>query len=255
VARLLALMRVFSNQGTFSDLNLINDVFRPAIGKDLMNRFKSWAYDKQLTPARAFAAALRFPIPGLSIAQQERLAGLIRSVNELKQATDDLSVGQATSRIIENTRLSKEDDDQALDQFFFLAADHHSISSFLSALALNKDTDLCRKGVEKVSLLTMHASKGLEFPMVFIAGCEADLIPYCHPGRTLTDEEEERRLFYVAMTRAKERLFLTWSAKRNVMGRTLERRLSPYVQSVEQRLKENIAQYQRKSVQQQLSLF
>lgn len=255
VARLLALMRVFSDQGTFSDLNLIHDVFRPAMGKDIMNRFKSWAYDKQMTLAQAFAAAVRFPIPGLSIAQQERLVGLIRSVNELKQAIDGLSVGEAASRMIEKTRLSKEDDDQALAQFFFLAADHQNITSFLLALALNKDTDLFRKGVEKVALLTMHAAKGLEFPMVFIAGCEADLIPYRHPGRTLTDEEEERRLFYVAMTRAKDRLFLTWSAKRNVMGRTLERRLSPFVQSVEQRLKENMAQYHRKNVQQQLSLF
>jgi superfamily I DNA/RNA helicase len=101
----------------------------------------------------------------------------------------------------------------------------------------------------------MHASKGLEFPMVFIAGCEADLIPYCHPGRSPSDDEEERRLFYVAMTRAKERLFLTWSVRRQVMGRTLERRISPFVESVEQRLRENMAQQHRKSPHQQLSLF
>lgn len=256
VARLLALMRVFSDQGTFSDLNLVNDVFRPALGKDIMNHFKSWAYDKQMTLARALAAAIRFPIPGLSIAQQERLVGMIRLVNELRQATDGLSAGEAALRMIEKTHLSKADDDQSLDQFFFLAADHQNITSFLLALALNKDTDLFREGVEKVALLTMHAAKGLEFPIVFIAGCEADLIPYCHPGRTPADDDnEERRLFYVAMTRARDRLFLTWSAKRNVMGRTLERRLSPFVASVEQRLKEDMAQHYRKNVQQQLSLF
>ena len=57
--------------------------------------------------------------------------------------------------------------------------------------------------------MTMHASKGLEFPIVFIAGCEESLIPHRSPDREDNDIQEERRLFYVAMTRAMERLYLT----------------------------------------------
>ena len=57
--------------------------------------------------------------------------------------------------------------------------------------------------------MTMHAAKGLEFPIVFIAGCEKGLIPFDTGGHDGLDDQEERRLFFVAMTRAKERLFLT----------------------------------------------
>ena len=62
-----------------------------------------------------------------------------------------------------------------------------------------------------VRLMTMHASKGLEFPVVFLAGVRADMIPLHRPG-IKTDEQEERRLFYVGMTRAREELLLLTSA-------------------------------------------
>ncbi|MCG8633016.1 MAG: UvrD-helicase domain-containing protein, partial [Desulfobacterales bacterium] len=70
----------------------------------------------------------------------------------------------------------------------------------LDGLRLNQDQDLLEKGVEKVSLMTMHAAKGLEFPVVFVTGCEEGMIPYARDGETVDDPDEERRLFYVAMT-------------------------------------------------------
>jgi len=82
---------------------------------------------------------------------------------------------------------------------------------------------------ERVKLLTLHAAKGLEFPYVFIAGCEAGLIPWEPEGDYATDPEEERRLFYVGLTRASRQVFLTRSRERALWGRKRQTRLSPLV--------------------------
>jgi DNA helicase-2/ATP-dependent DNA helicase PcrA len=79
---------------------------------------------------------------------------------------------------------------------------------------------------QKVSLLTMHAAKGLEFPVVFVAGLEAGLMPYQPPGGR-ADEEEEARLLFVALTRGKERLFISRARERVLFGRRLAGRDSP----------------------------
>lgn len=110
-------------------------------------------------------------------------------------------------------------------------------TDFFAATALHTDTDTYAPAVEKVSLMTMHASKGLEFPVVFIAGCEETLIPYRRPDREENDIRQERRLFYVAMTRAMERLYLTHAKKRRIHGRHFDRNLSQFVEDIEKQLK------------------
>ena len=99
------------------------------------------------------------------------------------------------------------------------------------------DTDLVVDGSEKVSLMTLHAAKGLEFPVVFVLGCEDGLIPLVRSDGTPADIDEERRLFYVAMTRAGEQLFLMVARKRALYGRTGTRRRSPFVADIEERLR------------------
>jgi len=94
---------------------------------------------------------------------------------------------------------------------------------FMRAFALSQDTDFLERKAERVTLATLHAAKGLEFPVVFIAGCEDLLLP-CHVGAQETDLEEERRLFYVGMTRACRLLYLTRARSRFLYG---ERKSSP----------------------------
>jgi DNA helicase-2/ATP-dependent DNA helicase PcrA len=93
--------------------------------------------------------------------------------------------------------------------------------------------------VEKVSLMTMHAAKGLEFPVVFITGCEQGFIPLERNDQQPADAAEERRLFYVAMTRAMERLYLTRAKKRRIYGQIEPRTLSPFVTDIESQLKKD----------------
>ncbi|SCY74077.1 UvrD-helicase domain-containing protein [Desulfoluna spongiiphila] len=112
-------------------------------------------------------------------------------------------------------------------------------AKFLAQAALATEQDTLAMKAEKVSILTLHASKGLEFPVVFIAGCEAGNLPFEPAYGDPADLDEERRLFYVAMTRAKERLFLTHAAKRLRFGEPVECAPSPYLSDIEEHLKQS----------------
>ncbi|WP_020586011.1 UvrD-helicase domain-containing protein [Desulfobacter curvatus] len=117
-----------------------------------------------------------------------------------------------------------------------LADRYPAPGELLDALRLDQDPDFLDKAVEKVSLMTMHAAKGLEFPVVFLAGCENGTIPFARDGKTVEDPDEERRLFYVAMTRAKEMLYLTYARKRRIFGRERQRIRSCFIDDIEKEL-------------------
>jgi DNA helicase-2/ATP-dependent DNA helicase PcrA len=105
-----------------------------------------------------------------------------------------------------------------LQELMVAAAEHTSLRDFLQEIALMTSTDDDDDERDQIQLLTIHASKGLEWPVVFVCGLEEGTLPH---ERSLVDPvgiEEERRLCYVAMTRAAERLYLSWAAGR-VRGR------------------------------------
>jgi superfamily I DNA/RNA helicase len=112
--------------------------------------------------------------------------------------------------------------------------------AFCRCLALNRDADLYRPEAEKVSLMTIHAAKGLEFRVVFVVGCEDGWLPLRREGGAIENPDEERRLFYVAMTRAKERLYLTWARRRRLHGRLASRSISPFVLDIDRRLRDHV---------------
>ena len=94
--------------------------------------------------------------------------------------------------------------------------DNASLGDFLSTISLASDYDEVQDSDNYVSLMTIHAAKGLEFPVVFVTGMEEKLFPLnCYEPSAL---EEERRLFYVAITRAREKLFLSWAQSRYQFG-------------------------------------
>ncbi len=139
---------------------------------------------------------------------------------------------------------------------------------FLEAMALHRETDAYDPRADRVTLMTLHAAKGLEFPVVFIVGCEEGLLPYVrHPSTLLRsaqddrkgdpsdrleaqskderneaawksdDVDEERRLFYVGMTRAQQKLVLCHARRRMLFGQTMENAASRFVGDIEAALK------------------
>lgn len=107
------------------------------------------------------------------------------------------------------------------DEMATLSGNEAAIESFLTNTALASDQDELQKDHDAVKLMTVHASKGLEFDYVFIAGLEEDLFPHKRLNEaqvTESEAEEERRLFYVALTRARKKIFLTHAQLRTTYG-------------------------------------
>jgi DNA helicase-2/ATP-dependent DNA helicase PcrA len=113
------------------------------------------------------------------------------------------------------------------------------IERFRAEIALGAETDALDPRADAVTLLTLHGAKGLEFDVVFLAGCESGLLPLRLPGqRGLTPAEyaEERRLLFVGMTRARSRLLLTWSARRTRYSSDETTGRSPFLAAIDQEL-------------------
>jgi uncharacterized protein (TIGR00375 family) len=117
---------------------------------------------------------------------------------------------------------------------------------FYRFLELGSGEELYRKGSESVALMTIHASKGLEFECVFIPGCEDGILPCTFFNREDVDLAEERRLFYVAMTRARQYLFLTHARTRFIFGKKFDQTRSPFLESIETRLLEELKTERKK---------
>lgn len=109
---------------------------------------------------------------------------------------------------------------------------------FLENVALVSDLDNLGEGQSAVSMMTMHSAKGLEFPMVFIAGMEEYLFPHSRSMDSQQEMEEERRLCYVGITRAKERLYLSHAVRRNIFGNYNRNSPSRFLEEIPQTLME-----------------
>lgn len=129
------------------------------------------------------------------------------------------------------------------------------LDSFLDALSLERGIDHSALEGDRVALMSFHAAKGLEWPVVFVTGCEDGLIPLTIYGDT--DPDEECRLFYVALTRARECLILSRASRRTIRGRGLELPPSPFLERIPKDISEPLQRspWKPKNRQEQLSLF
>ncbi|MDO7569408.1 MAG: ATP-binding domain-containing protein, partial [Flavobacteriaceae bacterium] len=115
-----------------------------------------------------------------------------------------------------------------------LADANGSLSEFLEDVALATDLDKDDDpNSDRVALMTIHLAKGLEFPYVFIVGLEEDLFPSAMSLNTRTELEEERRLFYVALTRAEERAFLSYTLSRYRWGKLIDAEPSRFIEEID----------------------
>jgi superfamily I DNA/RNA helicase len=113
------------------------------------------------------------------------------------------------------------------------------LDRFLTEISLGAETDALDSRADAVTLLTLHAAKGLEFEVVFVAGCERGLLPLWIPGQGPASEEdlaEERRLLFVGISRARARLFLTCASRRTRHGSTRDTGPSPLVAAIDDTL-------------------
>jgi uncharacterized protein (TIGR00375 family) len=264
LTEILCLFRVLEGLGTFVDFEVLSQTLKPGISKSILAAFKSWAYAKRLNLADAMHHARRIPIPSFTRSHQQKLFDFLTIIHDLKQELQNQIVSQKLEKlaVLPAMRSARQADIQSTNGMLKLIDRSRHFENdapgLMASLALDSDTDQYDGQVEKVALMTMHAAKGLEFEVVFIAGCEEGLIPLERSAVDKDQLEEERRLFYVAMTRAKERLCLTWASKRRLHGQILPRQISPFVLDIEQHLQEHLSanwKKKTKNEQTQLDLF
>lgn len=155
------------------------------------------------------------------------------------------------------SEFSESIDDYILKYLLNLASEYNDKNEFIHAVSLLTEADTLDKRADRITLMTLHSSKGLEFKCVFIAGLEDEILPL-YRAKEPQEIEEERRLLYVGMTRAKERLFLSRALKRKWMGMTKNLSISPFLEKIEQdllRLSKFEKVYEEKDNSEQLSLF
>ena len=149
----------------------------------------------------------------------------------------DASVSQLIDRAVAFHELdcSSREAQEVLQRLRWLADDFEGdMSLFLDSLSLERGIDHTVVAGDRLSLMSLHAAKGLEWPVVFITGCEDQLIPCSLFGSK--DEQEERRLLYVGMTRARSRLILSHVRQRMFNGRVLKMQPSPFLDAIPQEI-------------------
>ncbi|NVL89460.1 MAG: UvrD-helicase domain-containing protein [Desulfobacterales bacterium] len=227
-----------------SDLDVERTLNFPSrgIGRSTLRTLKQWS---KMSGCSLMTAANRSDeIPELKPGPRSKLSIFLKDLNQLKETLNKMSLHEQIHHVLNRFSIMDAMDgnkafEEDLTLFLDIAGSFEDRGmDFLAHLALEDWQDRYDPGAEKVSLLTMHAAKGLEFPVVFIAGCEDGVIPYQREKGEQGDLTEERRLFYVALTRAQEKIYLTHAKKRLLFGRRTFQHPSPFLAAVEEDLKE-----------------
>jgi DNA helicase-2/ATP-dependent DNA helicase PcrA len=212
-------------------INLLRIINTPArgIGKSTVEQVERYALDHDLNMWQAIVRMLdenRFPTRA-----EAALAAFRKIIEELRETAATEPVDDVIRAVLERTgyldTLKRDDSPDAesrvenLEELANAAAEAvergEGIAEFLDHAALVSDADSVDEHAQ-ISLLTIHNAKGLEFPVVFIAGLEEGLFPHVRSIESASGMEEERRLCYVGMTRAQKQLFLSWARYRRRFG-------------------------------------
>jgi len=263
IAGLISYMKVGLSVASDFDVERIVNFPPRGIGLRTVEAIRSWCK----VTGYSFLTALdrADEIPGLAARARTRLMSFGQDLNGFKELVKGQSVCTQIQFTLDRFNIV---DEMCKDKTFeesvrtLLALSRpfgDRSAEFLAHLALEKEQDLYDPRAETVPLMTMHASKGLEFPVVFIAGCENGLIPYRRREDDEGSLEEERRLFYVALTRAKEKVYLTHANRRQRFGQKTVQHISPFLEAIEAELKQHEKPFSGKPAgkrqDSQLSLF
>lgn len=261
---ILAYLKTIDNARDDLAVKRILNVPKRGIGATSVAKVDDYAYENDIT----FYVALRQAkeVPGLQRAVS-KVEGFVTQIEILKSKSQYIGVGKLIEEIIETVGYSdyidaeSESEEQAterrqnIDELISKAVqyeetvDEPSLSGFLEEVALVADIDNLDENNDMVSLMTIHSAKGLEFPIVYLAGMEDGLFPSYMSISTgdESDIEEERRLCYVGITRAKETLIMSAARMRTVRGETQMNRTSRFVREIPKELLAESAQMLKKN--------
>lgn len=234
VKDLLSYLRVLVNPD--DELSLLRALATPrrGVGETTLQRVRAFAAERGWSLWGAFRRAEE--IPGLPTAARRGARAFVELVEDLRARAQTARAAELVEEVLERSgyraNLEEEGTEEAqarlenvrelvtVAQEYEASTGDSSLASFLEHLSLVTDVDTYDERADRVALMTLHAAKGLEFRAVFLCGLEEGIFPHI---RSLDDPrqlEEERRLAYVGITRARERLYLSYSKLRSLFGRT-----------------------------------
>lgn len=231
---IIAYLRLIQNPVDDISFRRVINVPKRGIGAATIEKIENYASQ---TGESLYSAILDVEdIPGLSKRATNNLTKFTDMINKFIAMKEVMDLKDFIEEVVNDTgyinELEKEDTIEAttrienLKEFISVAIDFEMINEegtledFLADISLLSDVDNMEEADESVTMLTVHSAKGLEFPVVFLVGMEEGLFPM---GRALDSEselEEERRLCYVAVTRAEEVLYITYANLRTIYGNT-----------------------------------
>ncbi len=245
---ILAYLKTVDNAGDDLSVRRILNVPKRGIGATSMDRIQVYAYEHDISFYEALRGARDIPNIGKAAA---KIAPFVALIQEMRSKISELSVRELIAQIVERTGyieyLEENDTPEAVEErkqnideliskavSYEESTDEPTLAGFLEEVALVADIDNLEEGRDTVSLMTLHSAKGLEFSVVYMAGMEEGLFPsyMSLSSGDISDLEEERRLCYVGITRAKERLVLSAARMRMIRGETQMNRTSRFVEEI-----------------------
>lgn len=249
----IAYLKLIYNPDDSQSLRRIINVPKRAIGETTLKHLQDYADENDISLYMAIKDVDN--ISTIKSGTATKLKDFATLVEKLKEAQSRYSLPEFLSLILEKSGYLRElqatgaDEDvtriENLQELVNVANEFepeeqdNELGEFLSQVSLVSDIDGMEEIANNVTLMTLHASKGLEFPIVFLAGCDEGIFPSARCSNSLSELEEERRLMYVGVTRAENKLYLTTAKRRQMWGEYKYYTPSRFLEEIPSTLVEN----------------
>ena len=247
---IIAYLRLIQNSADNLSLKRIINEPKRGIGKTSLDKVEAIAEQNETSMYEVIKHADQYGLNRVYLNSRE----FVNVIEELKDKKDEIVISELIKTTLKKTGYTKALEDENtieaenrienLEEFLTVAIEfeeeyaENSLSQFLEGITLSSDIDNVEEDEDSVTLMTLHSAKGLEFPVVFLVGMEEGIFPGYKSISEPKELEEERRLCYVGITRAKEHLYLTCSKQRTIFGSTSYNPVSRFLKEIPEDLLE-----------------
>ena len=245
---LIAYLRLIQNHNDNLSLRRIINEPKRGIGKTSLDKIELISNDTGESMYEIIKRADEFGLNRVFLNSRE----FVNTIEELSAKKDELPISELIKQVLKKSGYTKalqnentieaENRIENLDEFLTVAIEfeeeevENGLREFLEGITLSSDIDELEESDDYVTLMTLHSAKGLEFPAVFLVGMEEGIFPGYKSISEPRELEEERRLCYVGITRAKEHLYLTCSKQRTIFGSTSYNQTSRFLKEIPEEL-------------------
>ena len=244
----ISYLRLIQNPSDNISLKRVINEPKRGIGKTSLDNIEKLAEDTGISMYEIIKNADQYGLNRVFLNSRE----FVNVIEELRNKKDDIKISELIKEILnksgytkaleEENTIEAENRIENLDEFLTVAIEfedesaENKLSDFLEGITLSSDIDNMEETDDSVTLMTLHSAKGLEFPVVFLVGMEEGIFPGYKSISEPKELEEERRLCYVGITRAKKNLFLTCSKQRTIFGSTSCNPISRFLKEIPEEL-------------------